>query len=490
MKKKSISIFLIFAAILILQIFNDQGSVSAQPDTQSRSRKVFAHYMFQWGTNWIDKCYLRPLIGEYDELNPNVMEYHVLLAWAAHIDGFIMNPTFFKAGNNFQNQRVFALTNAIGRLNKKFPNCDIKYIFSYDDNNSANGDRNIIRENYLWMRDNILLHPERSKHYFHDDSTGRAVIMAWSDQGLSYHFEAIGDFFGHDSTIFFVREANNFVSSDGNFPWIAMSNCPSLRDSSTCWAKDNLDYFFTKMKSQSENKIMIGCVYPGFDDRIIHSWTPNGPWRYMKRFVTEGEVMALTWDKNINYKSTTVENPWIQITTWNDWPEGTAIEPADQKSFGYQAIQTCRKKILEFKQISTVELEDSLGLLVPYEIFQLRKRGMNARADSTLNLFMDRQYAKALQVARHITDGSVGIATSSSDSQMTVYPNPAGDILTIELTGITGKQQVQIFNETSLLVKDLEIMETKQINISDLPKGLYFIHLKNKSLQVQKFVKQ
>jgi hypothetical protein len=113
--------------------------------------------------------------------------------------------------------------------------------------------------------------------------------------------------------------------------------------------------------------------------------------------------MALTWDKNISFRSTTIQNPWIQIKTWNDWPEGTAIEPAELKSFGYQSIQTCRKKILEFKGISAVQKDDSLGVYVPYEIFQLRKQGKDIRADSTLNLFMAGQYTKALQVARNGT---------------------------------------------------------------------------------------
>ncbi len=398
MRKKGFFIILVFLiVILIVQSYNEDKVPAPE---QTRVHRVFAHYMFQWGTNWIGKCNLRPLIGEYDQLDADVMEYHVLLAHAARIDGFIMNPTYFRAGNTIQNQRVFALTNAIGRLNKRYPDCQIKYIFSYDDNNSANGDRNIIRENYLWVRDNIVYHPERGKNYFRDDATGKAVMMAWCAQGRQSHYEAIGDFFSHDSVIFLVREARDFLSSDGNFPWISMGSCTNLADSNICWAENALDNFFRLMEQQSDNTVMIGSVYPGFDDRIIHSWEPDGPWRYMKRFVNDGEVMALTWDKNIGFNSTKIENPWIQITTWNDWPEGTAIEPADKKSFGYQAIQTCRKKILNFKRISTVQPDDSLGLLVPYEIFQLRKQGMDSRADSALDLFMAEKYTRALQVAR------------------------------------------------------------------------------------------
>jgi hypothetical protein len=95
------------------------------------------------------------------------------------------------------------------------------------------------------------------------------------------------------------------------------------------------------------------------------------------------------------------------------------------------------------------------------------------------------------QLALPITVGSVGVTnTRSSISQISVYPNPAGDVLTIELTGIAGKQQVQIFNEIGTLVKELELTGTMEANISDLQNGLYFIHLKNSSLHVQKFIKR
>ena len=309
-------VFIIFSVSLLLILVVQSFKEDKEPvPEQTRTHMVFAHYMFQWGTNWIGKCHLQPLIGEYNQLDPAVMEYHVLLARAARIDGFIMNPTFFRAGNSIQNQRVFALIETISRLNEKYPDCQLKYIFSYDDNNSAKGDREIIRENYLWVRDSIVRHPEHSKYYFRDDVTGKAVMMAWCDQGRPYHYEAIGDFFSHDSVIFLVREARDFGSSDGNFPWISMGSCRNLADSNTCWAKNSLDNFNRLMEQQSDNTLMIGATYPGFDDRIVHDWRPDGPWRYMKRFVDEGEVMALTWDKNINFNSTKIENPWIQIIT-------------------------------------------------------------------------------------------------------------------------------------------------------------------------------
>ncbi|MCK9413269.1 MAG: T9SS type A sorting domain-containing protein [Prolixibacteraceae bacterium] len=73
---------------------------------------------------------------------------------------------------------------------------------------------------------------------------------------------------------------------------------------------------------------------------------------------------------------------------------------------------------------------------------------------------------------------------------MTIYPSPASEFLTVVLAGISGKQQMQIFNSIGLLVKVVEFTGSSQIDISGLPNGLYFIYLKNNSLKAQKFIKQ
>ncbi|MBI2271980.1 MAG: T9SS type A sorting domain-containing protein [Bacteroidetes bacterium] len=71
-----------------------------------------------------------------------------------------------------------------------------------------------------------------------------------------------------------------------------------------------------------------------------------------------------------------------------------------------------------------------------------------------------------------------------------IYPNPAIETLTIQFIGNNSKEQVQIFNSIGALIKEIEITQTLQINVADLPDGLYFIRLKNGQQQTQKFIKQ
>lgn len=72
-----------------------------------------------------------------------------------------------------------------------------------------------------------------------------------------------------------------------------------------------------------------------------------------------------------------------------------------------------------------------------------------------------------------------------------IFPNPASVYLFISYMNLqNSKQQILIFNSIGQLVKKNELSETNQINIADLPNGIYFVRLSIYSNQTQKFVKQ
>ncbi len=71
-----------------------------------------------------------------------------------------------------------------------------------------------------------------------------------------------------------------------------------------------------------------------------------------------------------------------------------------------------------------------------------------------------------------------------------VYPNPASEILNISFIDTpNSKQQVLIFNVVGQLYKKEALLQSQQINISDLPRGLYFVRLSNFN-QIQRFIKE
>lgn len=78
-----------------------------------------------------------------------------------------------------------------------------------------------------------------------------------------------------------------------------------------------------------------------------------------------------------------------------------------------------------------------------------------------------------------------------TDSGIRIYPNPATEILTIECSDPQNQNtDIQIFTATGVLLREVSIEQSVQINLADLPKGLYFVGLKNWPWRLQKFIRQ
>jgi len=90
---------------------------------------------------------------------------------------------------------------------------------------------------------------------------------------------------------------------------------------------------------------------------------------------------------------------------------------------------------------------------------------------------------------RLVKDATTGINEMNTNWEMKLYPNPATESIFISVQS-NEKQQIQIFNAMGLLVKDISITHTMQIDITDLISGIYFVHLNNRLQHTQKFIKQ
>lgn len=80
-------------------------------------------------------------------------------------------------------------------------------------------------------------------------------------------------------------------------------------------------------------------------------------------------------------------------------------------------------------------------------------------------------------VVRYDNGTALGINTNGEqNTEINFYPNPATEKLNISLAE-NEESQLQIFNSMGMLVKEISITQTSQINISDLSNGLYFMYL-------------
>ena len=91
---------------------------------------------------------------------------------------------------------------------------------------------------------------------------------------------------------------------------------------------------------------------------------------------------------------------------------------------------------------------------------------------------------------------TTGISDKSKINDISIYPNPSEGIFNISLKGVSGKVQVKVFdvhanNYQFFEMEGIETFATKQLDLKELPAGVYFIRLSSKDFnQVKKIVIQ
>ena len=399
---------------------NDQSPYYV-PYIAPRAKKALAHYLPWYNTDHPDGptragwCYAHncatdttvqhytytPLIGEYSLLEEEVLQYHIGLAAAAHMDGFIIN---INPVSDFQWRIAHKLAQAVLDWQAASNSTDFKLMISYD-NNSADS-LNILT--YLTMvRDSFIQNPAYASLLFRDDATDKPMLMFWSEADLRLYQKTVHQLFGYDEVFTLIRNAREFDKGDASFEWIGYTTNDTLNTTNvgTQYFVD-FDWIMARQESfglediRDANTVMMGATYPGFDDRRAPAFWNSGNNRYIARQVTDGETMALTWDYQIGHTplryggEIPVDNPWMQLCTWNDFPEGSNIEPSVLAEEGYKALETCREKIIEWKGLS-VNAEDTLGLYLPFAIYQAHISGNETISDSAFSAFALGQYATA-----------------------------------------------------------------------------------------------
>jgi len=140
------------------------------------------------------------------------------------------------------------------------------------------------------------------------------------------------------------------------------TNFPCAR-SAFAWVGDEnyTDWFYPRGDDLVRNgklDFYIGSANPGFDDRGVWGWG-DGP-----RFTANMGLDTFTryWDA---FESSACDV--IQIVTWNDFEEGTVIEPTVQ--FGNLYLDNAEERIAAMRGVESRTEDNSL----PYKWFVLRK---------------------------------------------------------------------------------------------------------------------
>src|SRR6266478_3810451 len=282
-----------------------------------------------------------PLIGPYDSSDPVVLEYHVLLMKLAGIDGVIVDwygsSDFLDYGINNQ---------ATLKLFQFARNAGLKFSICYEDQTI----QHMIDGNYLATRDAIF-HAQREMLYletnFFSDVgylrlQGRPVLLNFGPQHFmtSSNWEDIFSVLAATNQPAFFTEDNGLAVSAGAFSWppMWMSQAPGTGGVlSGAALKSYLADFDQKARAWPA---FISSAFPRFHDIYQRAGVRNY-WGYL------GDRQGETFRETLS-RAMTNSAPIVQIVTWNDFGEGTMVEPTREYGFRDLGIlQDLRRQFLQ-----------------------------------------------------------------------------------------------------------------------------------------------
>lgn len=334
------------------------------PAARAASKPVMVYYMpwfvakpfsDSWGWHWTMNHYdpdiinaagerqiaswYSPLIGPYDSADPVVLEYHVLLMKLAGIDGVIVDwygrDNYLDYGIN--NERTAALFNFTRKAGLKFSLC-------YED-------QTIQREidgNFISSA-NAIAHAQQTLLYVQTNYFNDATHLRWNHQPVFLNFgpqyfkdssqwQSIFSVLNSSNQPAFFTEDNRLAAGVGAFNWPPMWLSESSGGILSLGALDN--YLNTFQQSGNNWPAFISSAFPRFKDIYQQAGVSASHGTLADN---DGETLRTTLRRAM-----TNHSAMVQIVTWNDYGEGTVVEPTTQ--YGYRdlgIIQDLRRQYLD-----------------------------------------------------------------------------------------------------------------------------------------------
>lgn len=406
--KKYILLVLLFTSLLItstrcskddLRIIDDGDFTLEEfaPVAVNKTNKmqIYAHYMpwfetpstsadSKWGQHWtmanknpdiVDAngkreiaSHYYPLIGPYASSDIDVIEYHLLLMKYSGIDGILID--WYGTSNKYDYSANKKNTEAIVSVLSKV---GIKFAIVYEDQT--------LKE-YLDDAEKIAQAKADLKYleseFFSKDNyikiDGNPLLLVFGPQSIKKASEWTDIFsvlkskptfvtlFAHSAG---VANDASYKNAEGEYIWVDATSMD------------------TKYAVKDDFSVFIGGAYPGFNDYYKSGgWgeTVLAPIDYADG-VAFDNLLNLAKDNNVDY---------LQLITWNDFGEGTMIEPTQE--FGYMFLN----KTQRFAGVSY----DSSVLEYIYKYYSLKKTFANdqlamKKLAQSFNYFVSLQDDKA-----------------------------------------------------------------------------------------------
>ncbi len=374
-----------------------------------------------------------PQIGPYDSADPVVLEYHTLLMKLAGIDGVIVDwygpDDYLDYGVN--NERTLALFLQARRAGLGFALCyedatiqreiTMSYLGAADAITHAQATLRYAETNYF-----------SSPHYLR--LTNRPVVLNFGPQYFKTNSQWVSIFsaLNESNRPAFFTEDTRLPAGLGAFDWPPMWLSPTNGGVLTATALEG--YLENFQQSAAGWPAFISSAFPRFYD--IYQQAGVGA-SYGVLDDGEGGTFRATLARALTNHSV-----MVQLVTWNDFGEGTVIEPTLE--FGPRDLVTIQD--LRRQHLDPGFPYHARDLSLPLRLFQLRRRyATNALVSAEL----DRSSANIASGDLAVADRQ--LAGVESNAPVIYEAAVDGDVLQFQVGGYMAAGGVEIQTTSNLL---------------------------------------
>lgn len=335
--------------ILLLTSWAWLGAAELLPPACSPRPMVLVHVMpwfeskavsGRWGWHWTmgktdaDNGQLathdRPQLGAYDSSDPAVIATQVALMKAAGVDGAIID---WNGPGGFDDYAM--IHRNTGLLIAELKKAGLKFALCVEDNPGHRfmKERKLTRTQatakvaaaFAWADEHWLADP----HYVR--LAGGPVLFVFGPQYLEEtEWTAIRAGLKRNPLVYALPHLSRRLGIDGAFAWIPVSEGKAV--TAETWSKELAELYVNQTKA---GRPYVAVAFPGYRDFYAQSGAGKSYGSIEHR---DGRTFAESFDQAIRSGSAIV-----QVATWNDYGEGTGIEPTIER--GLRDLEHLRSRL-------------------------------------------------------------------------------------------------------------------------------------------------
>lgn len=314
-----------------------------------------------------------PLTGAYDSQDEAVLEYQVLLMKLSGIDGVIVD---WYGVSDFADYP--AINRATQKLFDAVTRAGLRFVICYEDRTipALEDAGRLTTETAVGQGQADMRFA--AEHWFNTETYvayhGQPLVFVYGPLYFRQpdHWTAI--FAGIEPTPALVTLDNYLAfGATSHYPWPPMHMSGGI-ELPTASLNSYLERFY---RNAQRGDLIVGSAFPAFHDIYAEAGVRSSYGSIAHRDgATFRETLALALAQNADI---------VQLVTWNDYGEGTIIEPTEE--FGYQYLEIVQATRHEIDAAFSADAE---ALRLPLRLFELRR---SHPGDAAINARLDDAFA-------------------------------------------------------------------------------------------------